>query len=204
MLLVGCSFNSFCILKVILTAAFVNSSSHLVKQRFGEDCTYSFLGQTKHRNESTNVHFVKFCKSCKSVYLTSALPCSDVSRSTTEKRSLFDCTAWPLEKLHRLIDAAACPSRVWDPAVFPGLWEGEFVFTTSLSVMDLGKGGDVSESYGDTLSKTLVMGSQKLLQCEVHQPLLLKERVGVPHLEHMELSQKVGMVQHLCTFCMSM
>lgn len=68
--------------------------------------------------------------------------------------------------------------------MFPGLWEGE----SSLSVMDLGKGGDVLESYGATLSKTLVMGSQKLLQCEVHQLLLLKEsRCASPRAHGAEL-----------------
>lgn len=43
----------------------------------------------------------------------------------------------------------------------PLLGEGDFVFTTSLSTVGLGKGGAALESWDATLPETLVMGSSQ-------------------------------------------
>ena len=57
------------------------------------------------------------------------------ARSTTEKRWPFDSAAWPLEKLHWLVNAAAWPSWALNLAVTQ--WLGMKIFSTSLYIMDI-------------------------------------------------------------------
>lgn len=127
-----------------MKAAFVNCFSHLVKERDGEN--YSFLGKTKHSHECRNMHFVNSKKlRILLLYISPSMYQHQPGVQLKRYRSSIPQPGFWKSCISSLMLQPALLGP-WSQLWSHSSEKGEFLVTTSLSIMDLGKRDGVLES----------------------------------------------------------